>query len=178
VGILSKGAPRLITTFRRVPPGTNGGVSLLGTLSSLAAGACIGGSFAAVAAAKHQVLEAAAAAGLGGGFGRSIQLRDHLWLQLRLPSGARLPQEATVLLLCVCAGALGSLLDSLLGATLQYSGFSEARKVVARPGPRVKRVSGLDLLSNNSVNAIAATSTAAVAGAACMLYATFAGPPM
>lgn len=35
LGILSKGNPRLLTSwnFRKVPPGTNGGISLLGTLA-------------------------------------------------------------------------------------------------------------------------------------------------
>lgn len=36
VGVLSKGEPRDILTLRRVPRGTSGGVSLLGTLAALA----------------------------------------------------------------------------------------------------------------------------------------------
>jgi uncharacterized protein (TIGR00297 family) len=39
VGQLSRRSPRLITTLRRVPPGTDGAVSLSGTLAGLAAAA-------------------------------------------------------------------------------------------------------------------------------------------
>jgi uncharacterized protein (TIGR00297 family) len=42
LGILSKGRPILITTLRRVPPGTNGGVTLLGTGCSALGGVIIG----------------------------------------------------------------------------------------------------------------------------------------
>jgi len=42
LGVLSKQQPRLITTGRPVPPGTSGGLTLNGTLASLAGGALIG----------------------------------------------------------------------------------------------------------------------------------------
>ncbi|MDD9265720.1 DUF92 domain-containing protein [Paenibacillus sp. GCM10023248] len=43
IGGMSKSAPKSIVNGKRVPPGTSGGVSLLGLLASLAGGACIGG---------------------------------------------------------------------------------------------------------------------------------------
>ncbi len=39
IGVLSKRDPVMITTFEKVPPGTNGGVSVLGTVMGLAASA-------------------------------------------------------------------------------------------------------------------------------------------
>ncbi|EAU91485.2 integral membrane family protein [Coprinopsis cinerea okayama7 len=42
LGILSRAPPRLITTFKPVPPGTNGAMSTGGTIASIAGGAIVG----------------------------------------------------------------------------------------------------------------------------------------
>jgi uncharacterized membrane protein len=46
LGILSNSPPRLITTFKKVPSGTNGAMSVWGTFVSIAGGGFIGATFA------------------------------------------------------------------------------------------------------------------------------------
>ena len=105
-------SPILITTLRPVPAGTNGGLSVLGTLASAAGGAAVGLVFSAAS---------------GG-----------LW---------NAPRS---LLLGLAAGAGGSLLDSLLGALLQFSG-EKGGVVHNAPGPGISRICGADVLDNHQV---------------------------
>ena len=89
VGILSKGRPRLITTCRTVPRGTNGGMSLLGTAASVAGGLFVGVCF---------------------------------WVLGVLCVGAPasdILQAFNLALLGLFSGLFGSIIDSLLGATVQ-----------------------------------------------------------
>ncbi|KAG0620255.1 hypothetical protein M758_4G202200 [Ceratodon purpureus] len=137
VGVLSKSQPRLITSFKTVPRGTNGGVSVLGTAAAAAGGAFIGLVFVVV-----------------GLF--SAPCEGHVWRMqlLALPLGT----------LC---GLLGSVLDSFLGATVQFSGNCVVRKkVVGKPGPTVQRISGHDFMSNTDVNFVSALVTALASAAA------------
>ncbi|GIL69564.1 hypothetical protein Vretifemale_492, partial [Volvox reticuliferus] len=120
LGILSRSVPRLITTGRKVPPGTNGGVTLLGLCCSVAGGLTIGLAFFAggVAGCAWGVVPRGGSLcplPVKGSAGRWT-LRDAM-----LGSGpAALPVLAAVGLAC---GLFGSLLDSFLGATLQYTGW-------------------------------------------------------
>jgi uncharacterized protein (TIGR00297 family) len=77
LGMLAPRTPRLITTGRRVPVGTSGGVTALGTAASL-----LGAGLIAGCTAWHQ---------------QDVTLLASVWI----------------------AGCLSSLIDSLLGATLQ-----------------------------------------------------------
>ncbi|KAH7436742.1 hypothetical protein KP509_05G033800 [Ceratopteris richardii] len=140
IGVLSKSQPRLITTLRVVQRGVNGAVTLSGLLASAAGGALIGLIFVVTG------LISVKCEGL---------VAHKQWLAF--PLGA-------------FAGLFGSICDSLLGATMQYSGFCVVRKkVVEKPGPTVKRITGQDILDNNGVNFVSVLITT-IATAALSLY--------
>ncbi|XP_020080693.1 protein PGR-like isoform X2 [Ananas comosus] len=98
IGILSKAQPLLVTNFKIVRRGTNGAVTLDGLLAAAAAGFVVGLSYVITA-----LLTAECAS-------------DVTWRQL------------LVIPIATAAGLLGSLIDSFLGATLQYSGYCNVRK--------------------------------------------------
>ncbi|KAI3495886.1 hypothetical protein L1887_38233 [Cichorium endivia] len=139
LGVLSDEQPRLITTFRPVRRGTNGGITKAGLLAAAAAGSVIGLAFV-----------------LPGFFTKSCT-NDAFFKQL------------LVIPLSAVAGLAGSLIDSILGATLQFSGFCSVRnKVVSKPGPTVKRISGLSILDNNGVNLVSVFLTSVFTSFICL----------
>jgi uncharacterized membrane protein len=74
--------------------------------------------------------------------------------------GPRL-NAVTLIPLGAALGAAGSAIDSLLGATVQYSGICTATgKAVQHAAPGVRHVSGRSLLSNDGVNFAASALTA------------------
>ncbi|KAN0064990.1 hypothetical protein ACQY0O_002048 [Thecaphora frezii] len=126
LGVLSKQTPRLVTTGRPVPKGTNGGITAWGTLVSLLGGTALGALAAGVEAAQN----------------------DGLWNA----------KGINVVLLATAAAGVGSLLDSLLGATLQETVTDRQGKVVTDPAPDAASrkaytvIAGSNLLSNHQVN--------------------------
>lgn len=144
LGVLSKTPPRLITNPGKiVAPGTNGGVTPLGLTASCMGGLAVGFAF-----------------WCGGLFVPLVTGQ----VELALRFAAQWP----VLLVGAAGGFVGSLIDSVLGATVQFSGFCETRKrVVSRPGPGVRKISGLNFLSNSAVNFVSA-----VICAVCLYYGT------
>lgn len=140
LGVLSKSKPRLITNFQTVPKGTNGGVSFLGLVASTLGGAIVG-------------------------------LTSFLFLMM-MKGSLSFQSIASTQWMLVALGAIGGLfgsfIDSLLGATLQFSGLDQdSNKVVNRPrrgSEKVKRISGIDFFSNSQVNFISSLITAIVIG--------------
>lgn len=157
LGILSRSSPRLITslTFRKVPPGTNGGVSLTGLAAGL-----LGSAIMSVTAFFFIPFCNEESRGRWGG--------GAPWTQ---------PQLRTFLLGMTVWGFLGSVLDSIMGAVLQRSvrdartgkiiegeggervlvapgGVAGLRKAQEDAGAKPSRVveSGYDILDNNDVN--------------------------
>ena len=131
VGSAVGGSPRLITTLKSVPRGTNGGVTMIGLACSLTGGLFIGISY-------------------------------YISLLLFSATDSCTPQWSIVIIAGI-AGLLGSLIDSLLGATVQYSGYSEEiKKVVGAPGADVKHISGCNIIGNHAVNFFSALLTGMV----------------
>lgn len=136
VGILSKSNPRLVTSLflRSVPPGTNGGMSLIGTIASAAGGSFIGLIYYAY---------------------------DAIFIHS--------PNQSPIIYFGLYCGVLGSLLDSILGATLQASYYSQSRRCIVKSKPTkienedVRNICGIDILSNEAVNFISIALTMAIA---------------
>ncbi|KAG1794252.1 integral membrane protein DUF92-domain-containing protein [Suillus plorans] len=142
LGILSSRPPILITTLKTVPPGTNGGVSVGGTLASLFGGLSMG-----VTMFISIIVE-------------NAHCRSS-WITI-LPS---------LIFWGSAAGVGGSLLDSFLGATVQRTRYSVDKKIILtghKEEPErgrkdtVKVISGLNLLTNNQVNLLSSLVTALV----------------
>jgi len=145
IGVLSPQAPVLITTGKPVTPGTNGGVTLLGFTASACGGLFIG------------VIAALAAAVMGWG---------------TTMDGVRVAglSSRIIIVIAFLAGLLGSVADSLLGATVQYTGVDDATgKVYNKPnvelpgGRKLRQVAGHDWASNSMVNFMTATLSALLA---------------
>ncbi|XP_040169556.1 transmembrane protein 19 [Anopheles arabiensis] len=128
--VIGSGDPILITSRKRVPRGTNGAVSLVGLVASFLGGTLIGLVY---------------------------------FLTVRYTVEANVyqnsPNQWPLIVFGGIAGLLGSLVDSLLGATLQYSGVNERGHIVERPGKNVRHISGVRILDNHSVNLISTIVT-------------------
>lgn len=143
LGVLSRVAPRLITTGEEVPAGTSGGVTWLGVWASAAGALLIG----AVATALTQ------AGSLLRGSGWQVE-------------AAAFPVAAAL------GGVIGSLFDSLLGATVQGVYFcdyceKQTERRIHRCGRATRLARGWRWLNNDVVNLAAS----AVGGATAALLA-------
>jgi uncharacterized membrane protein len=131
LGTLSRVPPRRITTGETVPPGASGGVTQLGLWASLAGALLIG----AVATVLTQI------ASLLSGSGWQLEV-------IAYP------------LLAVVGGSVGSLFDSLLGATVQGLYFcarcgKETEHPIHHCGEPARLMRGWGWLNNDVVNFLA-----------------------
>jgi len=131
LGVTSEGSVWLITTGQRVPKGTNGGISVFGTAASVGGGFLIG--------AMHYLC--------------TFFVSDNFDVAIRT--------QWPSILLGTFAGFTGAMMDSFLGATLEYSGFDEKKNmVVSKKAENVKHISGRDILKGNHVNFLSIIITA------------------
>jgi len=141
LGVLAKRRPRLVTTWEPVAAGTSGGVSLLGTVATVAGSASIGVS-AALLLALRGALVGDSPAGLGA-------------LSLILPA--------------VLGGTVGAFADSVMGATIQAVYSSEERqketeKRFELDGTPNRYLRGWSWVTNDVVNLSSALVGALVGG--------------
>jgi uncharacterized protein (TIGR00297 family) len=152
LGILSGSKPRLITTGRTVPPGTNGGVTGMGLLAGL------GGSLV-IAVVSVVLLPFCVKS--SGPVGRVLMAGER--------RGWGWDDKTMWVLFITIWGALGSVLDSVLGAVLQgtvedkrtgkvIEAYGGTRVLISRSsqGKSGRVLRGSDLLDNNQVNFVMA----------------------
>jgi len=141
VGSVLGGTPRLITTWQIVPRGTNGGVTGVGILCSIGGGLVVGLAYF---------------------------LTLFVFLGVEGLGNESLVSQLPVVLIGGIGGLFGSVFDSFLGATIQYTGYSERlEKVQNKPAAEVRHVSGVDILDNHAVNFVSSLITAIAIPADC-----------
>jgi len=133
--VVTKSQPRLITNpLVKVPRGTNGGVTIPGLVLSALGGLICGLAYYASLVVCVD---------------REILIRS--------------PPQWPLLLIASMAGLLGSVVDSVIGATLQFSGYElETGKIVGKSRSGVIWICGAEILDNHSVNLVSTLITALV----------------
>ncbi|KAK4702067.1 hypothetical protein P7C70_g4157, partial [Phenoliferia sp. Uapishka_3] len=142
LGILSRTPPKLITTFREVPPGTNGGISALGTLLSINGGLLVGTAAALVISLEDTLCN-----------------RFEVWTTLLLVGSVS----------GFLGSGIDSLLGATLQETL-YSKkrkmvvhSRQKNKKSDDEDDSIESIAGYPILSNNSVNLLSSGVTAVAA---------------
>lgn len=140
LGVLASERPRLITTGRPVAPGTSGGITRYGTLAALAGAAFIG-------VAAFVLIQLA-----------SLATRGELLLA-----------DLSIVAIAAVAGLVGSLFDSLLGASVQRIYWcdhceKETERQVHGCGGRTRPLRGWIWMNNDMVNLLSSLVGGLLAG--------------
>ena len=140
LGVLASERPRLITTGRPVAPGTSGGITRYGTLAALAGAAFIG-------VAAFVLIQLA-----------SLATRGELLLA-----------DLSIVAIAAMAGLVGSLFDSLLGASVQRIYWcdhceKETERQVHGCGGRTRPLRGWIWMNNDMVNLLSSLVGGLLAG--------------
>ena len=148
LGIASKNIPVLILKgFKPVPKGINGAISGYGTMCSI-----YGGLFISFVTVICNIFR----------FGPLNFIQDKILIYISIK----------VLLLGGIIGFIGSLIDSLLGQTVQLSIYNETKKCViekenekeAKDNGDELKYYGKDILNNSGVNLVTGIITALISG--------------
>lgn len=133
--IISTEQPRLITNpLVKVPKGTNGGVTIFGLFCSAFGGFICGLTYYIFTLICVN---------------REILLTS--------------PPQWPLLIIGTIAGLMGSIIDSVIGATVQFSGYDRSTgKVVSKSRPGIVWISGAEILDNHSVNLMSTLLTALI----------------
>lgn len=138
LGVLSPTPPRLITTLQPVEPGTSGGVTMVGMAASVGGGVFIGGVLWSGLTVSHL---------------------------LAVPPDP--PRFVWLVPTALIGGVVGSLADSVLGATLQacYASPSggETERAIAQDGTPHRLIRGWRWLNNDLVNFLSSLAGAGMA---------------
>jgi uncharacterized membrane protein len=146
MGILSKSSPRLITTWKSVPSGTNEGVTGIGFFWSAMGGLIIG-----ISTLLFDFIS-------GIDFSETRTNIDNISYVIR------------ILMYSLTCGLLGSIIDSLLGATVQQSFFDPDTKKIYQEEDRRPKTAALvvtysaNLLTNELVNLVSVVVTTFLGG--------------
>lgn len=140
LGVLASERPRLITTGRPVAPGTSGGITRYGTLAALAGAAFIG-------VAAFVLIQLS-----------SLATRGELLLA-----------DLSIVAIAAVAGLVGSLFDSLLGASVQRIYWcdhceKETERQVHGCGGRTRPLRGWSWMNNDMVNLLSSLVGGLLAG--------------